>query len=186
MIKVIGDVMLDYWVEGDSDRVSPEAPVIVFKEKTKNYNLGGAGNLALNLSNLGTYTWLYGAVGKDIAGQKIIEMLQQKNITSCVCQDAEMTTTKSRMVGQNGHHLLRVDREQVYTKTTVEEELLKDLTETDIVLISDYSKGVIQKDTVQKILTKCKCLCGFKTRIRKIYWCIPCKTKYERIRSMVW
>ena len=156
MIKVIGDVMLDSWIEGDCDRVSPETPVIVFKEKTKDYNLGGAGNLALNLSSLGTDTWLYGAVGEDIAGQKIIEILRKNKITSRVCQDAEMTTTKTRMVGQNGHHLLRVDKEQVYAKITVEEKFLKDLTETDIVLISDYSKGVIQKDTVQKILTKCK------------------------------
>ena len=156
MIKIIGDVMLDSWIEGDCDRVSPEAPVIVLKEKTKDFNVGGAGNLALNLSNLGTDTWLYGAVGKDIAGHKIIEILLQNNILSRVCQDAEMTTTKTRMVGQNGQHLLRVDKELSYTKSTVEDELLKDLVDTDTVLISDYNKGVIQKDTVQKILTKCK------------------------------
>ena len=156
MIKIIGDVMLDSWIEGDCDRVSPEAPVIVLKEKTKDFNVGGAGNLALNLSNLGTDTWLYGAVGKDIAGHKIIEILLQNNISSRVCQDAEMTTTKTRMVGQNGQHLLRVDKELSYTKSTVEDELLKDLVDTDTVLISDYNKGVIQKDTVQKILTKCK------------------------------
>ena len=95
MIKIIGDVMLDSWIEGDCDRVSPEAPVIVLKEKTKDFNVGGAGNLALNLSNLGTDTWLYGAVGKDIAGHKIIEILLQNNISSRVCQDAEMTTTKT-------------------------------------------------------------------------------------------
>ena len=60
------------------------------------------------------------------------------------------------MVGQNGQHLLRVDKEFSYTKSTVEDELLKDLTDTDTVLISDYNKGVIQKDTDQKILKKCK------------------------------
>ena len=156
MIKIIGDVMLDSWIEGDCDRVSPEAPVIVLKEKTKDFNVGGAGNLALNLSNLGTDTWLYGAVGKDIAGHKIIEILLQNNISSRVCQDAEITTIKTRMVGQNGQHLLRVDKESLYTKSTVEDQLLKDLEQTDVILVSDYDKGVIQKDTVQKILTKCK------------------------------
>ena len=71
MIKIIGDVMLDMWTQGDCQKVSPEAPVLVVKETNKDFNVGGAGNLALNLSNLGTDTWLYGAVGNDIPGHKI-------------------------------------------------------------------------------------------------------------------
>ncbi len=63
MIKIIGDVMLDMWTQGDCQKVSPEAPVLVVKETNKDFNVGGAGNLALNLSNLGTDTWLYGSVG---------------------------------------------------------------------------------------------------------------------------
>ena len=62
-----------------------------------------------------------------------------------------MRQHQTRMVGQNGQHLLRVDKELSYTKSTVEDELLKDLTDTDTVIISDYNKGVIKKDTVQKL-----------------------------------
>ena len=156
MIKIIGDVMLDMWTQGDCQKVSPEAPVLVVKETNKDFNVGGAGNLALNLSNLGTDTWLYGSVGNDIPGHKIQEILLQNGVKSQLCQDGEMTTTKTRIIGQNGQHLIRVDKEEKYTADTPIEILLKDLKETDVVIVSDYNKGVIKKDTVTKILEKCK------------------------------
>lgn len=157
MIKIIGDVMLDVWVEGACDKISPEAPVIILKEKHKNCNVGGAGNLALNLSNLGTNTSLYGSVGKDTAGHKVIEILLQKNIKSYVCQDGTITTTKTRMVGTNGQHLLRLDREEFYHLNSPEELLLQNLQQQDTVLVSDYNKGVVKKNTVANIVNKgCK------------------------------
>jgi len=156
MIKIIGDVMLDMWTQGDCQKVSPEAPVLVVKETNKDFNVGGAGNLALNLSNLGTDTWLYGAVGNDIPGHKIQEILLQNGVKSHLCQDGEMTTTKTRIIGQNGQHLIRVDKEEHYALDTPLELLLKDLQENDTVIVSDYNKGVIKKDTVMRILEKCK------------------------------
>ena len=156
MIKIIGDVMLDMWTQGDCQKVSPEAPVLVVKETNKDFNVGGAGNLALNLSNLGTDTWLYGAVGNDIPGHKIQEILLQNGVKSHLCQDGEMTTTKTRIIGQNGQHLIRVDKEEKYKADTPVEILLENLNETDVVIVSDYNKGVIKKDTITKILEKCK------------------------------
>ena len=156
MIKIIGDVMLDMWTQGDCQKVSPEAPVLVVKETNKDFNVGGAGNLALNLSNLGTDTWLYGSVGNDIPGHKIQEILLQNGVKSHLCQDGIMTTTKTRIIGQNGQHLIRVDKEEKYTSDSPLELLLKDLQEDDTVIVSDYNKGVIKKDTVMKILEKCK------------------------------
>ena len=166
MIKIIGDVMLDMWTQGDCQKVSPEAPVLVVKETNKDFNVGGAGNLALNLSNLGTDTWLYGSVGNDIPGHKIQEILLQNGVKSHLCQDGKMTTTKTRIIGQNGQHLIRIDKEEKYTSDSPLELLLKDLQEDDTVIVSDYNKGVIKKDTVTKILEKMqKRLCGSKTRI---------------------
>ena len=156
MIKIIGDVMLDMWTQGDCQKVSPEAPVLVVKETNKDFNVGGAGNLALNLSNLGTDTWLYGSVGNDIPGHKIQEILLQNGVKSHLCQDGKMTTTKTRIIGQNGQHLIRIDKEEKYTSDSPLELLLKDLQEDDTVIVSDYNKGVIKKDTVTKILEKCK------------------------------
>jgi bifunctional ADP-heptose synthase (sugar kinase/adenylyltransferase) len=74
-MKIIGDVMLDVWVQGDCTKVSPEASTLVLKENSRNYNIGGAGNLALNLSNLGVDTYLYSSVGNDAPGHRIQEIL---------------------------------------------------------------------------------------------------------------
>ena len=156
MIKIIGDIMLDTWINGDCQKVSPEAPVLVVKENNKEYNVGGAGNLSLNLSNLGTHTSLYGSVGSDIPGAKIREILMQKEVKSFISLDSKYTTTKTRIIGQNGQHLIRVDKEEQYQGNVPVEKLLEDLTDSDTVIISDYNKGVIKKDTVQKILQKCK------------------------------
>ena len=65
MIKIIGDIMLDVWIEGQANRVSPEGPVLVLKEQNKRYSIGGAGNVAVNIANLKIFCELYGAVGQD-------------------------------------------------------------------------------------------------------------------------
>ena len=76
MIKVIGDIMLDRWILGTADRMSPEAPVPVLLENDQRYSIGGAGNLALNLGNLNVELSLHGSVGADKEGYKIIELLK--------------------------------------------------------------------------------------------------------------
>ena len=126
MIKIIGDIMLDTWINGDCQKVSPEAPVLVVKENNKEYNVGGAGNLSLNLSNLGTHTSLYGSVGSDIPGAKIREILMQKEVKSFISLDSKYTTTKTRIIGQNGQHLIRVDKEEQYQGNVPVEKLLED------------------------------------------------------------
>ena len=83
MIKVIGDIMLDRWILGTADRMSPEAPVPVLLENDQRYSIGGAGNLALNLGNLNVELSLHGSVGADKEGYKIIELLKDyTSITS--------------------------------------------------------------------------------------------------------
>jgi len=155
-MKIIGDVMLDVWVQGDSTKVSPEASALVLKENTRNHNVGGAGNLALNLSNLGADTHLYGSVGNDAPGHKIQEILLHNNIKTYLCQDAGTTTTKTRMIGPDGQHLLRLDKEQHYESEEPQSNLIKDLTEDDVVIVSDYNKGVVKENLIRKIESKVK------------------------------
>jgi D-beta-D-heptose 7-phosphate kinase / D-beta-D-heptose 1-phosphate adenosyltransferase len=155
-MKIIGDVMLDIWVQGDCTKVSPEASALVLKEYTRNHNVGGAGNLALNLSNLGADTHLYGSVGNDAPGHKIQEILLENSIKTYLCQDGSATTTKTRMIGPDGQHLLRLDKEEEYTRDTPQETLLKNLQNNDIVIISDYNKGVVKEHLVRRIQDKVK------------------------------
>ena len=155
-MKIIGDVMLDVWVQGSNTKVSPEASALVLKEKDRNHNVGGAGNLALNLSNLGADTHLYGSVGNDAFGHKIQEILLQNNIKTYLCFDAVTTTTKTRMIGPDGQHLLRLDKEEQYNKDTPQTNLLENLVKDDVVIISDYAKGVVKKNLVRQIESKVK------------------------------
>src|SRR5210317_1157934 len=138
MIKVIGDIMLDRWILGSADRMSPEAPVPVLKEQSQEYSVGGAGNLALNLANLSVDVSLHGAVGSDKEGYKIIELLKDCNtLSSNVSFDNELTTTKTRLVGQGGQHILRWDRETHYQGDTKKS---LNVNNDDVVVVSDYNK----------------------------------------------
>ena len=144
MIKVIGDIMLDRWILGNADRMSPEAPVPVLKESYQTFSVGGAGNLALNLANLSVHVSLHGTVGVDKEGYKLIELLKDCNtLTSSVAFDSSLTTTKTRLVGQGGQHILRWDREELYSGNLSESLLIN---KEDVVVISDYNKGVITQD----------------------------------------
>lgn len=154
MIKIIGDTMLDVWVQGECTKVSPEASALVLHEHSRDYNVGGAGNLALNLSNLGVDTHLYSSVGQDAPGLKIKEILIQKNVKTYIDQDADVTTTKTRMIGSDGTHLLRLDKEQQYTAQTSANNLMNSLQSKDVVVISDYNKGVIKQNLVSKLKSK--------------------------------
>ena len=149
MIKVIGDIMLDRWILGTADRMSPEAPVPVLKESYQTFSIGGAGNLAFNLANLSVHVGLHGAVGSDKEGYKIIELLKDcKTLTSNVSFDNSITTTKTRLVGQGGQHILRWDREELYTGN-IEQSLVVD--NDDVVVISDYNKGVITQELMSSL-----------------------------------
>jgi len=95
MVKVYGDIMLDSWIIGKASRISPEAPVPVLKEIERKNSIGGAANLALNLSNIIDNVSLFGAVGMDDEGFDVLKILETTNNIDCSIQsDAEITTTK--------------------------------------------------------------------------------------------
>ncbi|HPZ07141.1 MAG TPA: D-glycero-beta-D-manno-heptose-7-phosphate kinase [Candidatus Eremiobacteraeota bacterium] len=148
-ILIIGDIMLDKYIYGDVDRISPEAPVQVVNVKKEKYVLGGAANVASNVASLGCKTSICGVIGKDEAGKILISCLEEKKINRdmVVTDKLKISTQKIRIVGQS-QQLLRIDYENtIYISPAVEEEIIKKLMEKislyDVIIISDYAKGTI-------------------------------------------
>ena len=158
-ILVIGDVMLDEYIEGSVTRISPEAPIPILNKKKVYYRLGGATNVARNLSSLGAQVWLIGRIGNDPAGLTIKNLLSLSKINiDLLMKDQEIPTTiKTRFISNN-HQLLRVDHED---KTSIEEnpefkealyaDLDKHMKYFDAIIISDYNKGVVFPDLLHRI-----------------------------------
>lgn len=145
-VTVIGDIMLDRWVVGSTNRLSPEAPVPVLLEQQVKTNLGGAGNLSANLSNLGVGVRLHGAIGNDESGVQITNLVDQHKNIQCKFKMQGITTTKTRFVDESGHHLMRWDQEQKTTDNRIEFAF------EDIVVISDYNKGMVDRDVIKQAI----------------------------------
>jgi D-beta-D-heptose 7-phosphate kinase/D-beta-D-heptose 1-phosphate adenosyltransferase len=156
MIAVIGDFMIDHYLWGKSERISPEAPVPVVEILKEEDRLGGAGNVVNNLLALGSKVIVSSVIGKN--SNRLIELLQQKGVdTSGIFVDENRETiVKSRVIASN-HQVIRYDKE---TKTPIskefEEKILKyledNLGKIDLILLSDYEKGVLTKSLTQKII----------------------------------
>ena len=114
-ILVFGDVMLDRYVSGSVDRVSPEAPVPVLKPIKEEIRLGGAANVALNLSSLGSKVSLIGISGKDSSSAQISNLLKENKIKNEIVKSNLPTITKLRLLSSK-QQLLRVDNEEEFTK----------------------------------------------------------------------
>jgi len=162
---VIGDVMLDKYLIGNVDRISPEAPVPVVSVTATDIRLGGAANVALNVKELGAEVSLITVCGNDEAGKELITLLKKHRIDSSgvLISEKRKTTVKSRVVSSS-HQLLRFDEEVTADISTQEKErLLKLLQEKirshkpDIVIYEDYNKGVLSKGLIEdsiKVLFK--------------------------------
>jgi D-beta-D-heptose 7-phosphate kinase / D-beta-D-heptose 1-phosphate adenosyltransferase len=151
-IIVIGDVILDCYIEGDVVRISAEAPVPVLKANSKTYEPGGAANVAANISSMNGKAILFGFIGDDLAGKKLKKIIEEKGIEFYFGL-AGITTRKERpMTGE--HQLLRIDYEDI-TPKFFNDEILKILKqkilESDIIVISDYNKGTITKELMDFI-----------------------------------
>lgn len=162
-IIVIGDVMLDEYIFGSVSRISPEAPVLVLKEENKEWSLGGAANVALNCKHVGCNVDLIGVINnQDKEGKKILAMLAQRDISveGLVKSNIRVTTCKKRALN-NSYQLFRIDSED--SKDLNEQEFVSILEKMgkliipdSIVLISDYSKGVLTQELLSKIIDLAK------------------------------
>ena len=150
-IAVIGDMMLDEYLIGKVNRISPEAPVPVVNIEEERFVLGGASNVANNLKSLEGQVRVYGVIGEDDNGKKFTSELEAKGIESdgIVVDDSRPTIIKSRVLSQ-GQQLLRLDWEKdTNISKEIQEALIKkverDIDEIDAILLSDYNKGVLTK-----------------------------------------
>lgn len=147
-LLVVGDVMLDRYWFGDSDRISPEAPVPVVQVAKVDERLGGAANVARNVAALGANTTLLGVVGEDEAGSRISELLQQSGVNSQLEIDPQVPTTVKLRVIARQQQLIRLDFEESPSQTALEQKLArfeKAVTENDVVVLSDYGKGALSQ-----------------------------------------
>jgi D-glycero-beta-D-manno-heptose-7-phosphate kinase len=143
-VLVVGDVMLDRYWFGDVERISPEAPVPVVRVQSSDERLGGAANVARNVSALGAQSMLMGVVGKDEAGQSVHRLLRECGIVDHVFDDAQAkTTVKLRVLGRQ-QQLLRADFESLPDHELLIEKLDQFkamLPNAGAVVLSDYGKG---------------------------------------------
>ena len=154
MIKVDGDIMLDRWIMGNAGRISPEAPVPILLEQGQDFSVGGAGNMALNLQSINGQVALYGSIGNDSEGRHLSLLLKDSDINLHYATDHEVTTTKTRLVGQGGQHIIRWDREEQYIGKDAFQKLLANVIVKDCVVISDYAKGTVTKETVKELVRR--------------------------------
>jgi D-beta-D-heptose 7-phosphate kinase / D-beta-D-heptose 1-phosphate adenosyltransferase len=160
-IVVVGDVILDSYIMGEVRRLSPEAPVPVVQVKKKTATLGGAGNVALNLIGLGCKVTLLSIRGDDPQGERVSTILKQNGIRDSLFVDSShLTTTKTRIIGQ-GQQLLRLDEEEIREASeTFERQFLaqfsKELEGADVVILSDYNKGVLNGAVPREVIHRCR------------------------------
>lgn len=144
-VLVIGDFMMDTYIYGNSFRNSPEAPVPVIIPERKFSFVGGAGNVAMNLRSLGANVSCLGCVGSDELGLEMIDTLESKDIqTSGLFQSKYKTISKTRIFS-NDKQCLRIDIEEPFKDWRPPSEENFDYTEFDIIILSDYNKGVFDK-----------------------------------------
>jgi len=151
-LVVIGDVMLDCYLEGNVSRINPEAPVPIVILKKEFYELGGAANVAANISALGPKVELFGFCGNDSPAEILKSLLKEKNISYNLERDS-CTIKKTRVIG-NMQQLIRFDKESPEEKkfSSVTRDLLHEkLLKADLVVISDYAKGTITKNLMQDL-----------------------------------
>ncbi|GFO72175.1 D-beta-D-heptose 7-phosphate kinase/D-beta-D-heptose 1-phosphate adenosyltransferase [Bathymodiolus japonicus methanotrophic gill symbiont] len=145
-ILVVGDLMLDYYWSGQTSRVSPEAPVPIVKVTKKDARAGGAGNVALNIASLAANVKLLGIVGNDTKAGELENLLAAKGVSCDFIKSTHAPTTcKLRIVAQH-QQLIRLDFEESlvdFNYAELLEHYSKALTTVDVVIFSDYAKGVL-------------------------------------------
>lgn len=159
-VLIIGDVMIDRYLEGSVSRISPEAPVPVVHLKNNDQRLGGAANVALNVKALGGTPYLCSVVGQDDAGQQFIELLPENNLSNkyIVPSSERRTTVKTRVLA-NSQQLIRVDAEDTHDLSPKELKpfmaTIKDILDTKdihVILFQDYNKGVLSRQVINEVM----------------------------------
>lgn len=161
-ILIIGDLMIDQYIWGDANRLSPEAPVPIVNVQNESSTLGGAGNVAQNLLSFGAEIVVAGIIGDDVAGKELLKVLADENAdTSGIVTDLQRPTTIKTRIIVGSHQIVRVDREvtEPISKAAEDElfaKLIPVFSKVDLVLFSDYNKGVLSFSLCSRIIIHCK------------------------------
>ena len=162
-VLVIGDVMIDAYLWGKVDRISPEAPVPIVAVKKRENRPGGAANVAINIHAMGAAPILCSVIGKDRSGEEFISLMKDLGLTTqgLVTSEERVTTIKTRIIGNN-HQLLRVDDEVTAALTEKERtEFLGriisiiDRQAPSVVVFEDYDKGVLSDTLIEAVVAVC-------------------------------
>ena len=152
-IKIIGDLMLDEWYSGILEKKSAEAEINIFERKVKETSLGGAGNLCLNLKTLGIKFNFFSEVGEDNNGKIILKILKKNNIKYFISKNNKVTTVKKRFF-EKGKQIFREDVEDLKINKKIYTKIKNKIKQDDILIISDYQKGVISNNLLKKLKIK--------------------------------
>ncbi len=157
-ILVIGDLMLDEYVWGEVDRISPEAPVQVVSVIREDYTLGGAGNVVNNLAALGATVLTVGVMGDGEDGARLLEKFAEFGLdTAGIVQEPNRFTTRKTRILAAHQHVLRIDREtkKEISGSTYEKVIKfaeKAIPDVDVILISDYGKGLLTGTLLKRVI----------------------------------
>lgn len=163
-VGVIGDVMLDTYIWGKVDRISPEAPVPIVSLDHKEQRIGGAGNVAINCNSLGAKVFVLGIIGNDDEANQLDQLLKESMIdtTGLVKSAKRATTNKTRIISRN-QQMLRFDAEITNDLDNNDETaLLKQLSnfieheDPNILIFEDYNKGVLTEKVIEEAINLCK------------------------------
>ncbi|MGI8597905.1 MAG: bifunctional heptose 7-phosphate kinase/heptose 1-phosphate adenyltransferase [Chitinophagaceae bacterium] len=162
-IGVIGDVMLDTYMWGSVERISPEAPVPVVSLQKKEYRIGGAGNVALNVQSLAAKAFVLSVTGNDEDANKLDSLFDVFKINNSYSLKSKnrITTSKTRVISRN-QHMLRLDAEISNDLDKADEKAFIESVEKfiekekpDIVILQDYNKGVLTENIIKYVIGKC-------------------------------
>lgn len=163
-VAIVGDVMLDTYWWGHTDRISPEAPVPVVSLDKREQRVGGAANVALNTASLGAQTTIISVIGDDEDARSLIALLNGHHINTqfFVSTNQRITTNKTRIMSRN-QQMMRLDSENTHD---ISEELENSLynsiqlyfetNKPDVLIFEDYNKGVLTERIISKLITLCK------------------------------
>ncbi len=156
-ILVIGDVMLDKFMWGKADRISPEAPVPIISIDKISHSPGGAANVALNLSKLSANVHLLAVVGDDNESNLLEDDLEKQGVKIKFIKDAKKSTTTKTRIMAHGQQVVRTDYENTNDITSEQIKHINDMivacsNEIDAIIIEDYNKGLLVKDCINTIL----------------------------------
>jgi rfaE bifunctional protein kinase chain/domain len=157
-IMVIGDLMMDEYLFGSVNRLSPEAPVPIIEIEEDKLKFGGAANVAANVKGLGCIPFLVGGIGQDSMSENFLKMLHTEGMTGegIIRFHDRPTTVKTRIIGRS-QHIARVDREDCASLNSDESQKVialvrEHIDDMDAVILEDYNKGFLSRTVIQEVI----------------------------------